>query len=78
MKNRGICHESLDGASKGDKMKDLYYKLYRINKDKTESLIMESPAIKRLKIEIDFHYEDSDTYIKDVDGNVVYEQKAKR
>ena len=38
-------------------MKDLYYKLYRINKDKTESLIMESPAIERLKIEIDVHNE---------------------
>ena len=31
-----------------------------------------------LKTEIDVHYEDSDTHIKDIDGNVVYEQKAKR
>lgn len=54
------------------------YALYRNNKDKTETLIMESNHMRILKTEIDVHYEDSDTHIKDIDGNVVYEQKAKR
>ena len=56
------------------------YELFINNKEKDEEdvFVMRSETTDKLKIEIDVHYEDSDTHIKDIDGNVVYEQKAKR